>query len=99
VERIIKTRILQEPHNAAEKTAFFDAYASLGGDTATSFFDNILNPKGFLSKKEDAQTRACVAAALGKLGTPRALDVLRQAVGDKDIVVRTAASRALRGNS
>ena len=67
---------LQESHNLAEKTAFFDAYASLGGDAATSFFDGILNPKGFLSKKEDPQTRACAAAALGKLGTSRALDAL-----------------------
>jgi HEAT repeat protein len=98
VERVLKTRVLQEQHNAAEKAAFFDAYASLAGEAATSFFDGILSPKGFLSKKEDQQTRACAATALGKLGTSRALDILRRAAGDKDVVVRTAATRALRGN-
>ncbi|HXC25326.1 MAG TPA: HEAT repeat domain-containing protein [Gemmatimonadaceae bacterium] len=99
VERTLKERILQEPYNAAEKTAFFDAYVALAGEGAIALLDGILTPKGFLSKKEDPQTRACAAVALGKLGTARALDALRRAASDKDIVVRTAASRALRGNA
>jgi HEAT repeat protein len=52
-----------------------------------------------LARKEDPMTRASAAMALGKLGTEQALDVLRRAAGDKEIVVRTAAARALRGAS
>jgi HEAT repeat protein len=98
VERTLKERVLQEPHNTTEKTVFFDAYVALAGEGAVTFLDGILTPKGFLSKKEDPQTRACAAMALGKLNSALALDALRRAAGDKDIIVRTAASRALRGN-
>jgi len=34
--------------------------------------------------------------ALGKIGTPRALAVLRDAIEDKDVRVRAAINRALR---
>ena len=80
-----------------EKVAFFEAYASLAGDSCVAMLDGILNPRGFLAKKEDTHTRTCAAAALGKVGSTKALDALRKATTDKDIVVRNAASRALRG--
>ena len=68
------------------------------GASGVAFLDGVLNPKGFLGKKGDPQTRACAATALGKVGTPPALDALRKAAGDKDVIVRTAATRALRGH-
>ncbi|MGI9090014.1 MAG: HEAT repeat domain-containing protein, partial [Gemmatimonadaceae bacterium] len=80
-----------------ERTAFLEAYASLGGDAAVPFLESVLAPKGFLSRKEDPTTRASAAAALGKLRSPLALDALRRAAADKDVVVRTAVTRALRG--
>jgi HEAT repeat protein len=96
VERVLKERVMNEQHGP-EKVAFFEAYASLAGDSCVAMLDGLLNPRGFLTRKEDTQTRACAAAALGKVGSTRALDALRKATNDKDIVVRNAASRALRG--
>jgi HEAT repeat protein len=37
--------------------------------------------------------------ALGRLGTDRAMDALRKAASDREIVVRSAAARALRGGA
>jgi HEAT repeat protein len=96
VERVLKERVMGEQHGP-EKVAFFEAYASLAGDSCVAMLDALLNPRGFLSRKEDTQTRACAAVALGKVGSTRALDALRKATSDKDVVVRNAASRALRG--
>jgi len=97
VERMLKGFISSDASTGAEKAAFLEAYGALGGDTAVTLLDGILNPKGFLTRKEDSQTRAYAATALGKVGTDRALDALRKASGDKDVIVRTAAARALRG--
>jgi hypothetical protein len=96
LERAIKERLVREG-SSAEKAAFFDAYAMLGGDSAVPLLENILLPRGMLARKEDPITRASAAMALGKLGSERALDVIRKAAGDKEIVVRSAAARALRG--
>jgi HEAT repeat protein len=98
LERAIKERVLRDG-SSAEKTAFFDAYAALAGDASVTLLESILLPRGMLARKEDPMTRASAAMALGKLGTEQALDVLRRAAGDKEIVVRTAAARALRGAS
>ncbi len=97
VERVLKERIMHESHNMVEKATFFDAYAALAGDGAVAFLDSILTPKGLLARKEDVQTRACVAATLGKMGTTRAGEALRRASTDKDVVIRAAVSRSLRG--
>jgi hypothetical protein len=97
VERVLKSRVMSESQNTTEKTAFFDTYATLAGDASIGFFDGILNPRGFLTRKEDPQTRACAAMALGRIGSEKAFESLRKAGGDKEIVVRTAAARALRG--
>jgi hypothetical protein len=97
VERVLKTRVMPESQNTTEKTAFFETYAVLAGDVSIGFFDGILNPRGFLTRKEDPQTRACAAMALGRIGSEKAFESLRKAGSDKEIVVRTAAARALRG--
>lgn len=96
IERALRGPLLRDG-TAPERTAFLDAYASLGGDAAVPFLESVLLPKRFLSRKEDPATRASAAAALGKLRSPRALDALRSAATDKDVVVRTAVTRALRG--
>jgi len=98
LERALKDRLLRDG-SSVEKSAFFDAYATLGGDSAIPLLENILLPKGLLARKEDPITRASAAMALGKLGSERALDILRKAAGDKEIVVRSAAARALRGSA
>ena len=51
---------------------------------------------GFLKKKEDPETRACAAMALGKLGGEEARKTLQGAAQDKEPLVRNAVSRALK---
>jgi hypothetical protein len=97
LERAIKGRLSRDG-TSAEKNAFFDAYVTLAGEAAVPLLEGILLPRGLLARKEDPITRAGAATALGKLASGRALDVLRKAAGDKDIVVRSAAARALRGS-
>ena len=99
VDRVLRERVLKSESTSVEKTAFFDAYAVLAGESGVSLLDGILNPRRFLSRKADPQTRALAAAALGRIGSQNALDSLRQAAGANDVVVRTAASRALRGGA
>jgi HEAT repeat protein len=47
--------------------------------------------------KEPSETRACAAMALGRIKTPEARELLQKAAEDKDLVVRNAVNRALRG--
>ena len=49
-----------------------------------------------LGRKEDPETRACAAMALGKIRTPAAREVLQKMTQDKEPLVRNAVSRALR---
>ena len=60
--------------------------------------DAMLNDKGFLGRKEDAEIRACAAIALGRIGSAKATEALRKAAAEKDIIVRNAVTRALRGS-
>ena len=41
--------------------------------------------------------RACAAIALGKVGTPNAKGALQKALGEKEVIVRSAVGRALKG--
>lgn len=80
-----------------EKMTFFEAYGALAGATGIPVLEKILVPKGgMLSRKEDPETRACAAMALGKIRVPAARDVLQKVMQDKEPLVRNAVSRALR---
>ena len=79
-----------------EKMAFFEAYGSLGGTRAIPSLEKLLVAKGLLGKKEDPETRACAAMALGRVRVPEARAVLEKAREDKEPLVRNAVSRALR---
>jgi hypothetical protein len=80
-----------------EKMAFFEAYGALAGAAGIPALEKILVPKGgLLARKEDPETRACAAMALGKIRTPAARDVLQKMTQDKEALVRNAVSRALR---
>ena len=80
-----------------EKMALFEAYGALAGDAGTAILDEMLNGKGFIGKREDTEVRACAAMALGKIGGERATGALRKAANEKDVVVRNAINKALRG--
>ena len=81
-----------------EKMAFFEAYGSLVGDAGVRVLDGILNSGAFLKRREDPQTRACAAMALGRVGTPVAHASLEKALQDKEPLVKNAVARALRGD-
>jgi hypothetical protein len=92
----LRTRELRES-SLADKMAFFESYGTLCGDSGVPFLDGILNGRTFLRKREAPELRACAAIALGKTGTPLAMQALQRAAGDGEIIVRNAVSRALRG--
>lgn len=81
----------------AEKMAFFESYGSLAGDAGIGFLSEILKPRGLFQRREPSELRACAAIALGKIGTPRAIEALQQAGSDGDLIVRNAVTRAIRG--
>ena len=80
-----------------EKVAIFEAYGTLCGDAGVVELDGLLNSRGLLGAKEPPETRACAARALALVGTPLAIAALQRATDTKDIVVRGAVARALRG--
>jgi len=79
-----------------EKMAFFEAFGALVGAKGIPALEKMLAVKGLLARKEDPETRACSAMALGKVRTPEARAVLERAAQDKDPLVRNAVTRALR---
>jgi len=79
-----------------EKMTFFEAYGSLAGAKGIAVLEKMLLAKGLLAKKEDPETRACAAMALGKIRSAEARGVLEKAAQDKEALVRNAVSRALR---
>ena len=97
LETVVKGKAIRDV-DLTEKMAFFEGYAALCGDAGIPYLDSTLNTKGFLGRLDDAEIRACAAIALGRIGTPAALASLRRASGEKDVVVRNAVSRALRGS-
>jgi len=96
IEAAIKGKDLRES-NLGEKMAFFEAYGLLCGDAGIPLLDGILHAKGFMGKRDDPEFRACAAMALGKIGSPKATECLNRAAGEKDVIVRNAVSRAIRG--
>ncbi len=80
-----------------EKMTFFEAYGALAGTAGIPTLEKLLVPKGgLLARKEDPETRACAAMALGRIRAPAARDVLQKVSQDKEPLVRNAVSRALR---
>lgn len=81
-----------------ERIALFELYGSICGDAGVALLDGILRAKGGLfARKEDPELRACAAIALGKIGSAAARSTLEKSVGEKDVIVKAAVSRALRG--
>ncbi len=96
IEAAVDGKALREA-DLTEKMAFFEAYGLLvGGVGVERLSGMLLSAGGFLKRREDPETRACAAMALGKIGTPEARAVLEQAMKDKDALVRNAVNNALR---
>jgi hypothetical protein len=98
IENAIKGKTLRES-NLSEKMAFFEAYGAMCGDAGIPMLDGILNAKGGIGNRVDPELRACAALALGKIGSSKAAESLRKAASEKDVIVRNAVGRALRGSA
>ena len=96
LEAAVKGRALREA-DLSEKMAVFEAYGTMCGDPGVATLDGLLNGKSLFGRKDDAELRACAAMALGRIATSSALAALQKAANEKDVVVRSAVSRALRG--
>ena len=98
LETIVKGKAIRE-RDLSEKMAVFEAYGGLCGDGGLATLDAMLNGKSMFGRREDSELRACAAVALGHVNTPAALEALRKAAGEKDVIVRNAVARALRGSA
>ncbi len=96
LEVVVKGKAVRDA-DLTEKMAFFEAYGALCGDGGVAHLDAILNGKSLLGRREDSEMRACAAIALGRVNSPKAQEALRKASVEKDVVVRNAVNRALRG--
>lgn len=96
IEAAIKGKRLQEA-DLTERMALFEAYGAMCGDAGIALLDGLLNAKGFFGRREDPELRACAAMALGRVGSANAIAALRRSASDKEILVRNAVNRALRG--
>lgn len=86
-----------EGRGLGERRALFEAYGVVAGTGGVATLEPILFGKGALGRRASSETRACAAVALGVIGTPAARFALEKAAKDRDPVVRSAASSALRG--
>ncbi|MDQ3517103.1 MAG: HEAT repeat domain-containing protein [Gemmatimonadota bacterium] len=99
VNAAIKSRGFRDA-DLTEKMVYFETYGLLAGAGGVEQLEAVLNARTmFGGKREDAETRACAALALGKIGTPAAFDALRPAAADKEIMVRNAVAKAMRGSA
>lgn len=99
VDAMVKGKAAKDA-DRTERIALFELYGAICGDGGIGFLDGLLNAKGGLfARKEDPEMRACAAIALGRIGTAAARSTLEKAVGEKDVIVKSAVSRALRGGS
>jgi len=81
-----------------ERIAIFELFGTISGDAGVPTLDAILNAKGGLfGKREDPEFRACAAIGLGKINTDASRASLQRASNEKDVIVRNAVSRALKG--
>lgn len=100
LEAVVKGKRVREA-DRTEKIAHFEAYGALCGDAGVPLLDELLNGKSMFGRREDPELRACAAMALGRVGTARAQEALRKASGadEKEVLVRTAVNKALRGGA
>jgi HEAT repeat protein len=80
----------------AELRQLFEAYAVVAGQAALPTLRNIVAPRGLFQRKASPETRTCAVYALARLRTPDARALLEEAVADKELSVRHAATTLLR---
>lgn len=98
IEGAIKGRLARDA-DLTEKMSFFEAFGTLCGDAGIPLLDGLLNSRGLFGRREEPELRACAAMALGKIGSATAIEALRRAASEKEVLVRNAVNRALRGGN
>jgi len=99
VQAIVQGKSTREI-DRTERIALFELYGTICGDGGVAVLDPLLNVKGGLfARKEDPELRACAAIALGKINSDASRAALARASNEKDVIIRNAVSRALRGGS
>ena len=98
LEAAAKGKAVREA-DLSEKMALFEAYGTLCGDAGVPFLDALLNGKSLFGRREDSEIRACAAIALGRVKSAASNVALQKAAVEKDVVVRNAVGRALRGTA
>lgn len=96
VTEIVKGRDVRDM-DASERRALFELYGVLCGDAGVPWLSSqLVGPRGFFKRKSDPETRACAAAALGRVQTSAARDALRRAAAEVDEpLIRQAVRAAL----
>ena len=96
VESLVRGRTAKDA-DRTERIALFELYGTICGDAGIALLDGVLNAKGgMFTRREDPELRACAAIALGRIGSDASRAALEKAVGEKDVIVRSAVTRALR---
>jgi hypothetical protein len=96
VEAMIRSRDARAA-DLTEKMALFETYGALAGEGGIQLLSDLLNGRSLFGRREDPETRACAAMALGRIGSVTALESLRKASSEKEVLVRNAINRAMRG--
>lgn len=81
----------------SERRQFFEAYAQIAGPAALGPLTEMLEPRGLFRRKESPEVRTCATYGVARINTPEARQLLERLAADKELAVRNAASRALRG--
>jgi HEAT repeat protein len=87
-----------EKKGQREKRALFQAFGAVAGTDGVAMLAPLLRGKNPSGQRPSSHTRACAATALGVIATPDARAALDRAARDRDPVVRSAVSAALRGD-
>ena len=95
IESLVFGKIMKST-DLSEKRAFFETFGRIADNGGVAKLGNILVGKGMLTRKEDPQTRACAAMALGKIGSPQAKEILQGIKKEKEPLVKNAVDKALR---
>lgn len=96
IEQVVTGKALRRA-DLTERQVFFEAFGLLAGKAGVELLRPMLSGKGLLRRREDPETRACAAMALGKIGSAEAQSALESLKGEKDPLVKNAINRALRG--
>jgi HEAT repeat protein len=95
IETLVFGKVMKSA-DLGEKRVFFETFGLIADNGGVDKLGSILVGKGILSRKEDPQTRACAAMALGKIGSAQAKAILQNIKKEKEPLVKNAVDKALK---